>query len=51
MLSQFALMVSLGTQFGLLGENLQDMLAQCAVFFSSGDGGASGRPRIRVRRS
>ena len=50
-LSQFALMLFLRTLFGLLGNNGQDVLAQRAVFFSSGDGGASGRSRTIVRRS
>jgi hypothetical protein len=37
------LVLSFGTQFGLFGNNRQDVIAQCAVFFSSGEGGASGR--------
>jgi hypothetical protein len=43
MLSEFSLVLLLGSLFGLFGKDRQDMLAQRAVFFSSGEGGASGR--------
>ena len=51
MLSQFALVLSFGPQFGLLGNNRQNVVAQRALFFSSGEGGASGRSKTMVRRS
>ena len=34
-----------------LADARKNMFAQCAVFFSSGEGGASGRSRTMVRRS
>jgi hypothetical protein len=43
MLSQLSLVVSFGPQFSLFGDDRQNVFAQRAVFFSSGDGGASGR--------
>ena len=51
MLSEFFLVIGLGSLFCLFGKDRQDMLAQRAVFFSNGEGGASGRCSTIVRRS
>jgi hypothetical protein len=51
MLNQFSLVLIICPQLSLLCDNRQNMLAQCALFFSSGEGGASGRSKIMVRRS
>lgn len=51
MLGQFTLMIFPRPHCGLLCDDREHLFAQRAVFFSSGDGGASGRWRTIVPRS
>ena len=43
MLCQLSLVLLLSPLLGLFGKDRQNLFAQRVVFFSSGDGGASGR--------